>query len=83
MGLLVNGLLAELPAILDRFSTVPQVIIYRGGWLGVVRSHGSGGGWSGVVGSHGGGWLNARQVFTLPNGHICAVDSTKGSQTNG
>ena len=27
VGLLLNGLLAELPAILDSFSTVPQVII--------------------------------------------------------
>ena len=32
VGLLLNSLLAELPAILDSFSTVPQVIIYRGGW---------------------------------------------------
>ena len=27
VGLLLNGLLAELPAILDSFSTVPQVIV--------------------------------------------------------
>ena len=27
VGLLLNGLLAELPTILDSFSTVPQVII--------------------------------------------------------
>ena len=27
VSLLLNGLLAELPAILDSFSTVPQVII--------------------------------------------------------
>ena len=27
VGLLLNGLLAELPAILDSFLTVPQVII--------------------------------------------------------
>ena len=27
VGLLLNGLLPELPAILDSFSTVPQVII--------------------------------------------------------
>ena len=27
MGLLLNGLLAELPAMLDSFSTVSQVII--------------------------------------------------------
>ena len=44
--------------------------IFRGGWLGVVGSHGSGG-------------LNTHQIFTLPNGHICAVDSTKSSQING
>ena len=30
-GLLLNGLLGELPIILDSFSTVPQVIIL--GWL--------------------------------------------------
>ena len=27
VGLLLNGLLGELPTILDSFSTVPQVII--------------------------------------------------------
>ena len=27
-----------------------------------------------MVGIHGSGGLNTRQVFTLPNGHICAVD---------
>ena len=35
----MDGLLAELPAILDSFSPVPQVITYRGGWSGVVGSH--------------------------------------------
>ena len=38
-GVQLNGLLAELPAILDSFLPVPQVISYRGGWLGVVGSH--------------------------------------------
>ena len=42
-GVLFNGLLAELPAILDSFLPVPQVITWgwlvRGGWLGVVGSH--------------------------------------------
>ena len=30
-----------------------------------------------MVGCHSSGGLNTHQVFTLPNGHICAVDSTK------
>ena len=35
------------------------------------------------LGSHGSGGLNTHQVFTLPNGHTCAVDSTKSSQITG
>ena len=30
-----------------------------------------------MVGSHGSGGLNTCQAFAFPNGHICAVDSTK------
>ena len=53
-GVQFNGLLAELPAILDSFFTrPPQVISYRGGWLGMVGSHE-------VAGK------NTRQVLTPP-----------------
>ena len=70
MGILFNGLLAELPAILDSFSIIPQVIII----IGVV-----GQGWW----SHDSGGPNTCQVVTLLNGPICAVDTTKISQING
>ena len=55
VGLLLNGLLAELPAILDSFSHYHK-LLYRGGWSGVVWSHDS-------------DRLNTHQVFTHPNGH--------------
>ena len=63
MDVLFNGLLAELPAILDSFYQYHKCL-HRGGW-------------SGVVGSHGSGRLNTRQVVTLPNGPICALDTTE------
>ena len=40
MGLLINGLLADLPIILDSFSTVPQVII-QGRLVGGGGEHGA------------------------------------------
>ena len=39
-GVQFNGLLAELPAILDSFFTsTTSAGFHRGGWLGVVGSH--------------------------------------------
>ena len=68
MDVLFNGMLAELPAILDSFYQYHKCL-HRGGWLGVVKSHNS-------------GELNTRLEVTLPNGPICALDSTKSSQIN-
>ena len=55
-----NGLLAHH---LDKLYQYHKCL-HRGGWLGMVGSHGS-------------GRLNTRQVVTLPNGPICALDTNK------
>ena len=39
VGVLFNGLLAELPAILDSFFHQYHKWLHRGGWSGVVGSH--------------------------------------------
>ena len=39
VGVPLDGLLAELPAILDSFFHQYHKCLHRGGWLGVVRSY--------------------------------------------